>query len=41
MRSWCGWCWRVVPGIKDLEAAAKEEEEKGKEKRKGKTLVSS
>jgi hypothetical protein len=17
-RSWCGWCWRVVPGVKDL-----------------------
>ncbi|KAI5859704.1 hypothetical protein GGS23DRAFT_607311 [Durotheca rogersii] len=21
-RSWCGWCWRVIPGRKDLEAAA-------------------
>lgn len=17
-RSWCGWCWRVVPGVKDV-----------------------
>ncbi|KAI0134558.1 hypothetical protein BJ170DRAFT_204807 [Xylariales sp. AK1849] len=21
-RSWCGWCWRVIPGEKDLEKAA-------------------
>jgi hypothetical protein len=17
-RSWCGWCWRVIPGVKDV-----------------------
>ncbi|KAK1760542.1 hypothetical protein QBC47DRAFT_367434 [Echria macrotheca] len=22
-RSWCGWCWRVIPGKKDYDAAAK------------------
>ncbi|KAI1402259.1 hypothetical protein F4819DRAFT_290722 [Hypoxylon fuscum] len=22
-RSWCGWCWRAIPGMKDLEAPAK------------------
>lgn len=22
-RSWCGWCWRVIPGQKDHEAATK------------------
>ena len=21
-RSWCGWCWRVIPGKKDEEAAS-------------------
>lgn len=21
-RSWCGWCWRVIPGRKDYETAA-------------------
>lgn len=23
IRSWCGWCWRVVPGEKDYDAARK------------------
>ncbi|KAI2467035.1 hypothetical protein F4781DRAFT_403712 [Annulohypoxylon bovei var. microspora] len=32
-RSWCGWCWRVIPGKKDWEAAAKAgDKEKGKGK---------
>ncbi|CAJ2503295.1 Uu.00g106890.m01.CDS01 [Anthostomella pinea] len=22
-RSWCGWCWRVIPGMNDLEAKGK------------------
>lgn len=21
-RSWCGWCWRVVPGVRDLDRDA-------------------
>jgi len=20
-RSWCGWCWRVIPGVRELEDA--------------------
>ncbi len=24
-RSWCGWCWRVVPGRQDLATASKQE----------------
>lgn len=24
LRSWCGWCWRVVPGTRDLELAKTE-----------------
>ncbi|KAI1207192.1 uncharacterized protein F4807DRAFT_436014 [Annulohypoxylon truncatum] len=38
-RSWCGWCWRVIPGKKDWEAAAKAKaraEGDGNEKEKGK-----
>ncbi|KAK7749193.1 hypothetical protein SLS62_008374 [Diatrype stigma] len=31
-RSWCGWCWRVIPGKKDAEvSAAEKEKERDKE----------
>jgi hypothetical protein len=34
VRSWCGWCWRVVPGQKDYDTA-REEAEESRRKEKG------
>jgi hypothetical protein len=28
VRSWCGWCWRVIPGKKDYDAAKERQKEK-------------
>jgi hypothetical protein len=27
VRSWCGWCWRVIPGQSDYDLAREEEGE--------------
>lgn len=32
VRSWCGWCWRVIPGKKDYDAVR--EKEKGADREK-------
>lgn len=35
VRSWCGWCWRVIPGKKDFEAAKERRKEREADKVKG------
>lgn len=35
VRSWCGWCWRVIPGKKDLDAAKERRKEREADKAKG------
>jgi hypothetical protein len=37
VRSWCGWCWRVIPGKKDHDAVKERQKEREAEKAKGRS----
>lgn len=33
VRSWCGWCWRVIPGPRDYDIAREEAEGRRREEK--------